>query len=150
MDNTTQLFLRHCKAESIKHTIGTKSSQKRWKSRVGAWHKAITTTPSGQYLGHFKALVRKQSMPLDTDKEQELSDKQNELVDAHTWMLQYALDKRYSYIRWQNIVNTIIGKEVGNNKINRNRILSIYEADYSVFIGLMWKTYSSPQRREAL
>eukprot|EP00957_Ditylum_brightwellii_P137059 10450598-Ditylum_brightwellii.AAC.1 len=27
MDNITQLFLRRCKAEPIKHTIGTKISQ---------------------------------------------------------------------------------------------------------------------------
>ena len=74
-------------------------------------------------------------MPLDIDEGQELSTKQNELVNAHIWMLQYALDKRYSYIRWQNIVNIVMGKDVGNTKTHRTRIISIYEADYSVFIG---------------
>eukprot|EP00957_Ditylum_brightwellii_P115386 8800368-Ditylum_brightwellii.AAC.1 len=41
-----------------------------------------------------------------------------------------------------------MGKEVGNNKIPRTRILSMYEADYLVFIGLMWKDlfYSSEKR----
>jgi hypothetical protein len=90
-------------------------------------------------------------MPLDTDEGQELSTKQNELVDAHIGMLQYALDKRYSYIRWQNIVNIVMGKEVGNNKIHRTRILSLYKADYSVFIGLMWKDLlSSSEKRGTL
>eukprot|EP00957_Ditylum_brightwellii_P211581 15366339-Ditylum_brightwellii.AAC.1 len=34
---------------------------------------------------------------------------------------------------------------MGNNKIHRTRILSIYKANYSIFIGLMWKDllYSS-------
>eukprot|EP00957_Ditylum_brightwellii_P021118 1591907-Ditylum_brightwellii.AAC.1 len=52
-------------------------------------------------------------MSLDTDKGQELSAKQNDLVDAHTGMPQYTLDKRYSYIMWQNTVNIVMGKEVG-------------------------------------
>eukprot|EP00957_Ditylum_brightwellii_P136031 10373675-Ditylum_brightwellii.AAC.1 len=33
----------------------------------------------------------------------------------------------------------MMGKEVGNNKIHRIQILSIYKVDYSTFIGLMWK-----------
>eukprot|EP00957_Ditylum_brightwellii_P015911 1198213-Ditylum_brightwellii.AAC.1 len=44
-----------------------------------------------------------------------------------------------------------MGKQVGNNKINRTRILSIYKADYSVFIGLMWKALlSSSEKRGTL
>eukprot|EP00957_Ditylum_brightwellii_P064556 4898655-Ditylum_brightwellii.AAC.2 len=44
-----------------------------------------------------------------------------------------------------------MGKEVGNNKIHRTRILSIYEADYSVFISLMWKDLlSSSEKRGTL
>eukprot|EP00957_Ditylum_brightwellii_P087543 6664312-Ditylum_brightwellii.AAC.1 len=91
MDNITKLFLRHCKAEPVKHTIGTKFSWERWKSRVSAWQEATTTSPSGQHLGHFKRLVHRHSMSLDTEEGQELSAKQNELVDAHTLMLQYTL-----------------------------------------------------------
>eukprot|EP00957_Ditylum_brightwellii_P037738 2854158-Ditylum_brightwellii.AAC.1 len=44
-----------------------------------------------------------------------------------------------------------MGKEAGNNKIHRTRILSIYNADYSVFIGIMWKDLlSSSEKRGAL
>eukprot|EP00957_Ditylum_brightwellii_P059281 4500686-Ditylum_brightwellii.AAC.1 len=49
------------------------------------------------------------------------------------------------------MVNIVMGKEVGNNKIHRTRILSIYKADYSVFIGLMWKNLlSSSEKRGTL
>eukprot|EP00957_Ditylum_brightwellii_P174930 13319954-Ditylum_brightwellii.AAC.1 len=105
IDDITQLFLRHCKAGPIDHKIGVKITQEWWKSRVRAWQEATTTSPSGCHLGHFKALVHRHSLPLDTDKGQELLGKQNDLVDAHTGMLQYALDKRYSHTRWQNIFN---------------------------------------------
>eukprot|EP00957_Ditylum_brightwellii_P211781 15366593-Ditylum_brightwellii.AAC.1 len=122
-----------------------------WESSVRAWCKATTTFPSGQHLRHFKVLVHRHSMPLYTDEGQELSANQNELVDAHTEMMQYALDKRYSYIRWQNIVNIVMGKEVGSNKIHRTRILPMYKADYSVCIGLMWKgLLSSSEKRGTL
>eukprot|EP00957_Ditylum_brightwellii_P066663 5059095-Ditylum_brightwellii.AAC.1 len=44
-----------------------------------------------------------------------------------------------------------MGKEVGNNKIHRTRILSICKADYSVFIGLIWKDLiSSSEKRGTL
>eukprot|EP00957_Ditylum_brightwellii_P181486 13824447-Ditylum_brightwellii.AAC.1 len=44
-----------------------------------------------------------------------------------------------------------MGKEVDNNKIHRTRILSTYESDYSVFIGLMWKDLlSSSEKRGTL
>eukprot|EP00957_Ditylum_brightwellii_P064555 4898655-Ditylum_brightwellii.AAC.1 len=90
MDDITQLFLRHCKAELIQQIMGTKISREGWKSRVRAWHEATTTSLLGQHLGHFKVLFCRHSMPLDTDEGQELSTKENELVDAHIGMLQYA------------------------------------------------------------
>eukprot|EP00957_Ditylum_brightwellii_P120193 9171505-Ditylum_brightwellii.AAC.1 len=68
MDDITQLFLQYCKAEPIEQTIGTKISRERWKSRVRAWCEATTTSPSGQHLGHFKALVHRHFMSLDTDE----------------------------------------------------------------------------------
>eukprot|EP00957_Ditylum_brightwellii_P135139 10303033-Ditylum_brightwellii.AAC.1 len=44
-----------------------------------------------------------------------------------------------------------MGKEVGNNKTHITRIMSIYKADYSVFIGLMWKDLvSSLEKRGTL
>eukprot|EP00957_Ditylum_brightwellii_P000759 60126-Ditylum_brightwellii.AAC.1 len=67
-------------------------------------------------------------MSLDRDEGQELSAKQSDSVDANAGMLQYTLDKRYSYIRWQNKVNIVMGKK------------------YS--LAQCGKTYSPPQRRE--
>eukprot|EP00957_Ditylum_brightwellii_P047109 3577486-Ditylum_brightwellii.AAC.1 len=90
-------------------------------------------------------------MSLDTEEGQELAAKQNKLVDTHTGILQYDPDKKYSYIRWQNIVNIVMGKDVGNSKIHRTRILSIYNAEYSVLIDLMWKDLlSSSGKRSTL
>eukprot|EP00957_Ditylum_brightwellii_P165616 12607714-Ditylum_brightwellii.AAC.1 len=73
-----------------------------------AWREAAAILPSSQHLGHFKVLVWCHSLPLDTDEGQELQVKQNNLVDAHTGLLQYVLDKCYSYKRWQNIVNIVM------------------------------------------
>eukprot|EP00957_Ditylum_brightwellii_P043872 3327122-Ditylum_brightwellii.AAC.1 len=88
MDDITQLFLRHSKAEPIKHTKGTNMSWERWKIRVRTWKEATTTSPSGQYLSHFKVLLCRHSMSLDTDEGQELTSKQNKLLDAQAGMLQ--------------------------------------------------------------
>eukprot|EP00957_Ditylum_brightwellii_P177656 13531912-Ditylum_brightwellii.AAC.1 len=39
-----------------------------------------------------------------------------------------------------------MGKEVGNNKIHRTQILSIYKADCSIFIAFMWKDLPSSSK----
>eukprot|EP00957_Ditylum_brightwellii_P079675 6058743-Ditylum_brightwellii.AAC.1 len=75
MDDITQLFLRHSKAEFIKYTIEVNISWDRQKSRVRSWQEATTASLLGCHLGHFKALVCRHSLPLDTDEGQELSGK---------------------------------------------------------------------------
>eukprot|EP00957_Ditylum_brightwellii_P072664 5521862-Ditylum_brightwellii.AAC.1 len=40
-----------------------------------------------------------------------------------------------------------MGEEVGNNKIHRAQILSIHEADYSIFIGLVWRDLLSSSEK---
>eukprot|EP00957_Ditylum_brightwellii_P145386 11071152-Ditylum_brightwellii.AAC.1 len=52
-----------------------------------AWQEATTASPLGQHLGHFKVPVHRHSMSLDTDEGQELSAKQDDLVNAHTDLL---------------------------------------------------------------
>eukprot|EP00957_Ditylum_brightwellii_P197105 15016895-Ditylum_brightwellii.AAC.2 len=72
-----------------------------------------------------------------------------DLFDAHVALLQYAYDKCYSYEQWENLVNMVIVKVLGINKINCLRILTLYEANNAICMGLMWKELieSSKERK---
>ena len=65
---------------------------------------------------------------------------QAELADIHLRLLNYALQRGYSYSRWHKVANTIISKEPGNIRINRTRVIHLYEADYNLAMGLKWRS----------
>ena len=111
------------------------------------------------HLGHYKALFAKHKYshvpPLDDresqDDEQlqehrrllelkaEYDGMQSALADVHLSLLNYALERGYSYTRWQNIANTILFKDPGSIKIHRTRVIHIYEADFNLMLGLKWR-----------
>jgi hypothetical protein len=63
-----------------------------------------------------------------------------ELRWLHLSMLNYALERGYSYQRWQSILNMALFKDDDNIRIHRTRvILHIYEADYNLMLGLKWR-----------
>ena len=65
--------------------------------------------------------------------------KANELFDLHLNMINYSLERGYSYHRWQKIVNTMLFKDPDNVKIHRTRVIHIYEVDYNMVLGLKWR-----------
>eukprot|EP00957_Ditylum_brightwellii_P095340 7262338-Ditylum_brightwellii.AAC.1 len=134
-----QLFLNHCKVESFESVVGGKLTCDKWKGKAAKWQEATTTSPSGRHLGHFKVLIQRFAEDLNTEECQEMQQKQTDLIDAHLGLINYSQEKRYSCERWKNIVNFVIYKEIGNNKICKICILHQHEVDYSLNIGDLWK-----------
>ncbi|KAI2499304.1 hypothetical protein MHU86_15148 [Fragilaria crotonensis] len=54
-------------------------------------------------------------------------------------MLNYALERGYSFTRWQTIANTILFKDVDNVRLHRTRVIHIYEADFNLALGVKWR-----------
>eukprot|EP00957_Ditylum_brightwellii_P164287 12507520-Ditylum_brightwellii.AAC.1 len=65
--------------------------------------------------------------------------KREDIIEAHVSLLNYAAEQRRSYKQWQNIVNIAIAKLLGIDKVHLIQILHLYESDYLLFIGLIWK-----------
>ena len=65
---------------------------------------------------------------------------QSDLRDVHLTLLNYALQRGYSYVRWQQVSNAMLFKEENNIKIHRTRVIHIYEADYNLAIGMQWRS----------
>jgi hypothetical protein len=64
---------------------------------------------------------------------------QQSIRQLHLQLINYALERGYSYQRWQKVANTILFKEQSNIKIHRTRVIHLYEADYNLVLGLKWR-----------
>jgi hypothetical protein len=65
---------------------------------------------------------------------------QTDLFQLHLRLINYALQRGYSYRRWQKVASCIQFKEPGNIRIHRNRVIHLYEADYNLAMGLKWRS----------
>jgi hypothetical protein len=70
---------------------------------------------------------------------EEYDNMQQTLAWVHLSLLNYALERGYSYTRWQRIANTILFKDRGCVKIHRTRVIYIFEADFNLMLGLKWR-----------
>ncbi|KAI2510294.1 hypothetical protein MHU86_4172 [Fragilaria crotonensis] len=104
-------------ADPIPITISSED----FKKGILSWKESTTTSPSGRHLGHYKALVQD---PI--------------LLDSMAKFLNIVVTRGISIPRWQKAVNVMIEKDKGDPKINRLRIIHLFEADYNLFLKLTW------------
>lgn len=108
------------------------------------WRESTVTSPSRMHLGHHNAMIAKHSyshIPEDEHEEhktlrEEMDYKQSEILRVHLTLMNYALERGYSYRRWQTVANSVLFKEPGNIRIHRTRTIHIYEADYNLMLCL--------------
>ena len=113
------------------------------------WRESTSTSPSGLHLGHYKVLIARHSFSTDANdsdltpefvfRRDELNRKQAEIRSVRLALINYALERGYSFSRWQNIVNSVLFKDVDNVRLHRTRIIHIYEADFNMAMGLKWR-----------
>ena len=85
------------------------------------WKESTSTSPSGRHLGHYKAIIQD---PI--------------LIESFRQFFNIAISRGISIPRWSNAVNVMIEKDKGNPCINRLQIIHLFEADYNLFLKLMW------------
>jgi hypothetical protein len=159
---SVRMMLKHLKQTHEIASLQTYPtvSLEEFQGKLQAWRESTTTSPSGMHLGHYKALFAKHKYsnvpPLDphlqgkmTRKQRNTNDnllsKQNTttmqqfLANLHLSLLNYALERGYTFRRWQSIANTILFKDPGNVKIHRTRVIHIYEADFNLMLGIKWR-----------
>ena len=122
--------------------------------KLKVWKESTATSPSGLHLGHYKALIARHEYSEDeeasgepesittqvpTSKRAEWDHMQRALRIFHLDLINYALERGYSFQRWQTIANTILFKDKDNVQLHRTRVIHIYEADYNLVLGLKWR-----------
>ncbi len=149
-DENISLLIDHLKqtADIAAMDLSTTISEKKYKGKLKVWRESTATSPSGLHLGHYKAMIARHKFSQVTEdedeehrqKREELNRMQNDILQAHVSLLNYALQRGYSYNRWQKVANSILLKEPGNIKIHRTRVIHLYEADYNLAMGIKWRS----------
>ena len=138
LDEYTALFLHNLRLKQ--RPIDSEISVDQFWGKIKNWKEATSTSPSGLHLGHYHAMVQRHSYSnTESPDKRELDAKQRELLKAHVAVVNYCIRHNYVLNRWKDIVNVMIRKDATNSRINRLRVLHIYEADYQLMTGVKWR-----------
>ena len=86
-----------------------------------SWKESTSTSPSGRHLGLYKAAIQHST-----------------LLSCLVKFMNIAIKSGISIPRWSNAVNVLIEKDNGQPRINRLRIIHLFEADLNFFLKLQW------------
>ena len=78
------------------------------------------SSPSGRHIGHYKAILEHE-----------------DLVDLLVSMLNIGINTGCALSRWQQTVSVMLEKDKGSPKIDRLRIIQLFEADYNFLLSLV-------------
>jgi hypothetical protein len=139
LDDLTELLINHCcnvipldKLPAISRKQNSSHD-----SRPGTRGHPIS--PYRLHLGHYKALIGKHSLPLDTLAGKALEDKWKQMIRAQVQLINYAMKYGYVWPRGKTVVNVMIKKEPGNTKMHCMRVIHLYNADYNFILGVKWR-----------
>ena len=146
-----QLLIRHLQhiQEMLQDPCKPTISDEEFVGKLKVWSESTTTSPSGLHLGHYKALIARHAYSTDVSDDEldiefkrnraELDSKQSELRSLHLLLINYALERGYSFSRWRTIANTILFKDDDNVRLHRTRVIHIDEADFNFALGIKWR-----------
>ena len=86
-----------------------------------SWKGATSTSPSGRHLGHYKAII---GHPV--------------LRRCFVQFMNIVIDRGIAIPRWSHATNVMIEKDSGKPRINRLRIVHLFEAGLNFFLKIQW------------
>ena len=86
------------------------------------WRENTTTSPSGCHLGHYKALII-----FDNEKNKELEGFNCEMLTIYNTIINASIHLGTPLMRWKKSTAVMIEKIQGNTRINKLRLINIYE-----------------------
>jgi hypothetical protein len=93
-----------------------------------------TTSPSGRHLGHYKLLLRLKV----TDESDETINLSEKLLFLYYQISISTANIGRSLKRWQQITTCVIEKIKGSPRIDKLRVIHIFEADYNLLLKIVW------------
>ena len=103
------------------------------------WREETSTSPTGDHLGHDKALLRMTKRTDDTD-DNGINRLAQRIFHCRTQLLNLSIQNTIVFDRWLSVINTMIEKDPGNPRLERLRIIHIISADFNMIMGIFLDT----------
>jgi hypothetical protein len=113
--------------------ISTEITLEEYRKGFRSWSETTPTSPSGRHLGIYKALL----LPLENIT--------SDMCDTLNVVTRLGLVPS----RWCRAISVMIEKDAGNPNINRLRIIHLFEADYTLFLKIIWASRLVRRGKEA-
>jgi hypothetical protein len=107
-----------------------------FKKAFSKWNENTSTSPSGRHLGHYKCLLRSDQCELLYDETN--IDPKEKIMQVYYDIVNTAIHLGISLQRWQHSTTMMIEKIPGCPKINKLRVIHLYEADYNIVLKIIW------------
>jgi hypothetical protein len=98
------------------------------------WNEKTTTSPSGRHLGHYKLLTRL-NIYCEIDSTLNLSEK---ILRVYYQVAMLAARMGRSLDRWNLISTIMIEKQKGCPRLDKLRVIHLFEADYNLLLKIIW------------
>jgi hypothetical protein len=108
------------------------------KQRYRCWPERTSTSPSSRHLSHYHALLKPDGLSPEDDEFDEIDSTRRAVLSAHHSILKYSIRHGYCFNRWHQVVNAMNEKEPGDPRIHILRVIHLYEADYSLTLGIQF------------
>jgi hypothetical protein len=103
---------------------------KKWKS--------TSTSPSGQHLGQYKAIVTDPDLQWQVPKKSHLRVWEINFVESLFKPLNIPIRYGFAPKQWCTLIMVMIKKNPGSPQIEHLRVIHLYEADYNLCLKLLW------------
>jgi hypothetical protein len=136
---TTQLILEKLMQPPSIPKITTDLTFEEFCNGFQKWDEKTTTSPSGRHLGHYRVLLLDlQEDAKSTDTLNRDNSKAKLIMKVYYHMLLAVLHSGIPLDRWTTSHTSMIQKINGNSRIDKLRVIHIYEADYNLFLKIFW------------
>jgi hypothetical protein len=103
-------------------------------SAMNKWNERTTTSPSGRHLGHYKILLR---LPVYEENNPNLNISMK-IFNVYHQVISIATKIGRTLSRWCNVTTCMIEKIKGSPKVDKLRVIHLYEADYNIIQKIIW------------
>ena len=141
LPETEQVIREMAMPEDIKvlgKKIDCEISEADFISGFKGWRESTSTSPSGRHLGHYKAIVTDPDLKLQKPEDLHLRERETNFVEALVKLLNIPLRHGFAPKRWCTSITVMIEKDPGNPRIERLRVIHLFEADYNLSLKLLW------------
>jgi hypothetical protein len=131
-DKYTQQFVEQLSMNNT-NTLANDITIEEFQHALIKWNDKTTTSPSGRHLGHYKLLQR-----LKVQDNDSTPDKSQDLINLYYNIMKIAILIGKPLQRWTEVTTVMIEKIPGNPKIDKMRVIHLFEVDYNLILKVMW------------